>query len=671
MVKNKIFNLIVVKILVCFFILMQLFPPLWIQDITSLRHFFIALFDICSIGFILFWIIKNETFSLNKHYYYNNPLRFISIKIWLVLLLFMLVSFFWAMNVVESVAIFNRWAIVFLSSFVLIILCSNNDKIFRNLVYCTIVASFINVLVCIFSYYYFDVYISQRNNLMLNGGYGNKNIFAVCLLFKLPLLYYAVLRYKKIAKYISLSLIFLITFCLIIISTRSSFIGLALQMMILLAYLFVSYFRFHRDKKYLIKIALVIVVALFGFFIGNKFIEFNYKHYAVKNVKNLYTVSQRVKTIEEGNSKGRLLIWKNTIKTIKQKPIIGHGIGNHKLAIMKVEAQQKKDFVVSDHAHNDYLEIASELGIVGLAIYLLFYFSLIITAISLCMDKKLKEHYRLVSLSGLLLLITYMNDAMFNFPLERASCQIYLALSCALIAYVYLRKKKGETNKNIKTGVIISIGVMSIFMFYIETLHLKSSIMQRERIECHNNGNINHISPEYWVKHTPWIPNIDESDKPLAINNAMMFAMEDDYRQAIDLILSDNSNPYYGLKESRLATYYNHLDMLDSSLYYAEKCIKMKPLCYYPVRVKVNIYGRIGRRDKQIEFIDNYLSKQKKEPMAWIDQMNVYIKLKQYKKAYQVYKNALKNNPHSTEILSKKVEIDSLMAEKEIKEMEK
>jgi O-antigen ligase len=663
--KDRIISPIAVKVLVCFFLLLQLFPPIWVQDITSLRHFFIAVFDITSIGFIFYWIIK-------KKIKVDNPFCFIPIKILLFLIIYMFISFLWAVNIVESLATFNRWLVVFLSSIFLIIFINNNKKIFRTLVYCTIFIAFVNVLVCLIGYYYLDVYISQRNNLMLNGGYGNKNIFAVAFLFKLPILYYAVIRYKKFWRYTSLALIGLISFCLIILSTRSSFIGLFMQLTILIAYAIVSYFRNNKKKDYIIRLGLIVIVALVGFFAGNKFIEYNYNHYAKKNVQNFYTVGARVKTIEDGNSKGRLTIWKNTVQLIKTKPLLGYGIGNHKLAIMKVETAKKMDYIVSDHAHNDFLEMMSEIGIIGEILYILLYVTMAIMAISLIMNKRLHEHYRLMALCSLLLLVTYMNDAMFNFPLERAVCQLYLSLSIALLSVVYIQNKKTNNTKekNIKPNIVIFISILMIPSFYVEAIHFKSSIIQHSRANCYNLNNPRHIPAEYWVRHTPWLPNLDESTKPLAIDNAMMFAKDNRYREAIDLILKDNSNPYLSLKEYRLAAYYNHLDMLDSSLYYANKCIAMKPLCYDPVIVKINIYSKIGDKHKEVEIINEYLKKEKKEPRAWVDMMQLYITLKQYNKALKVFEQAIKYNPHNSKILAKKAEIDQEKAEKVVKNME-
>ncbi|MBP3254294.1 MAG: O-antigen ligase family protein [Bacteroidales bacterium] len=656
MTEKVHFNGLLSRIVICFLLLIQLFPPLWVQDVTSLRHFLLALFNVSALGIVVSGVYRQNIKVCN-------PLKFRPAMVLGLLIVWMAVSIIWAMNKVESIAVINRWILVFFASCLTGVMLCNDKKLFRWLIYCTMVVTFVNVLTCIIGYYYFDLHISQRRNLMLNGGYGNKNIFAVCLLLKLPLLYYAIFRYKGFVRAASLFLTFTVCFCLIILSTRSTFIGLGMHLTVLLLYALTEKIRFKADTKYIALVGLTVVIVLAGFFAGNKFISYNYNKYASKDVENFYTVGARVKTIEEGNSKGRLVIWKNTSEIIKRNPWLGYGVGNHKLAIMQVEAAKKMNYIVSDHAHNDFLEMQSELGVVGEALYVVFYLSMFVCAIRIIVNKKTKKQYRIIALCSMLMLLSYMNDAMFNFPLERATPQIYLALSTALLMFAKFQTSSllhsGLKFKHIK-AFLPFVCVIAAATFYIETTHFLSSVVQRQRILCHNSHNKNRVPPSYWVNAAPWLPNIDESTKPIAINNAMMFALEGDYRQAVNIILADDSNPYYALKEYRLASYYSHLNMTDSAFYWADKCSEKKPLCYDPVRIKADTYARMGDTCMQTKLIEQYLLRETKDERAWIDLMNVYIKRKDYNKADSIYKQSLVENGEKQVILSKKHEIEAL-----------
>ena len=642
---------------VCCLLSIQLFPPLLVLDSSSLRHFLIALFDISALGFVLHYTIKYKANILSRSVFSNSLMI-----VWGVLLAFMGVSMLWTMNPIEGLAVWNRWIVVLLAS----VLCSAfllyENKTLKALIVTTIVIAIINVLSCIIFYYVFDVHISQRNNLKLNGFYGNKNIFAVAFLFKLPFLYYAFMRYKGFIKWISLVLVFMIAFCLVILSTRSSFIGLIFHAVILLVYGVYSILKVNRSKKAILGFVLPLLAIGCGFFSGNRFIEYNYEHFAAKNVKNNYSVDERFKSIADGNSKGRLLIWKNTVEIIKEKPLSGYGVGNHKLAIMKVECAKKHDYIVSDHAHNDFLEMFSELGIFGCLIYVLTYVLAAIYALKQMFAKGVNELFRLRAMVGGTIILTYMNDAMFNFPLERADCQIYLAIGLALLISNHIKIKKNQ-KEGLPKPCLVTLLVLVVPVFILETTHCYSSIMQKHRIKQHNGDKSITLTAEQWDRRTPKFPNIDESTHPRAVNIAERYANEKKYRQAIDVLLADNSNPYYSLREYRLANYYNRIEKADSAAYWAEKCIAMKPLCYSPVRILVSIAGKEGKRDKQLCLIDEYLKRYEKDPLAWEDKISVL----RYEKRLQ---EAIETCNQAIETFSKNAKFRSLK-EKIIEEIEK
>ena len=635
------------KIFVCCLILIQLFPPIFVLDSTSLRHFLIALFDISALGFLMHHTLKYKSNPIKRQIFSSRLMI-----VWLALSAFMGISMFWTINPVEGLAVWNRWIVVVLAAILACTFMLSENKTFKSLVICTIVIATINILSCIVCYYVFDVHISQRNNLKLNGFYGNKNIFAVALLFKLPFLYYAFLRYKGFVRWYAFALIFFTAFCLVILSTRSCFIGLGMQLTVLAVYGLYSFAVKHKSGKELLRFGFPIVLAVAGFFAGNSFIEYNYNHYAKKNVRNNYTVEARFSSIAEGNSKGRLLIWKNTAEIIKQKPLSGYGVGNHKLAIMKVECAKKHDYIVSDHAHNDFLEMFSELGVFGLLLYILTYLTAAIMTLKQMFNSRSNEIYRLRAMVGGGLILTYMNDAMFNFPLERADCQIYLAIGVAILISNHIKSSRMQTSE-IKKPVFLFLIVLIVPVFLLETTHCYSSIMQKQRILQHNGNKNITLSAKQWDRRTPKFPNIDESTHPRAVNIAERYANEKRYREAIDLLLADKSNPYYSLRECRLASYYNRMEKADSAAYWAEKCIAMKPLCYSPVRVLVAVAGKKQNSEEQQKLIDDYIARYKAEPLAWEDKITIQMRLKKYDEALETCDKAL-------EILKRNRKISSL-----------
>lgn len=95
----------------------------------------------------------------------------------------------------------------------------------------------------------------------------------------------------------------------------------------------------------------------------------------------------------------------------------------------------------------------SELGVVGLLLYISIYLTMFIVAIKIMISSKTKEPFRVIALISLMLLITYMNDALFNFPNERATPQIYLAISIALMFLL------GQSQEEQKSRRIFQFGL--------------------------------------------------------------------------------------------------------------------------------------------------------------------------------------------------------------------
>ena len=648
-ITNKKTFKIIASVLVALLFLIQVFPPLWTNDVTSLRHFFLALFDIMAVVFLLF--------SFKKGGQKLNAINVVSI----LLLLWMYISSFWAINRSESIVVANRWLLVFSASFLFGTMLLKERKLMKVVVISAMVVALVNVLTCIISYYHLDCASYPKRIPSINGGYGNKNIFAACLLMKLPFLYYALFRYKKVFKIISAILIFAVCFCLPILSARSTYLGIILQIVLLVAFVVVLFFK-DKNKKYILKSLLIIACVVLGFVSGGKFVTYNYNHGEHKQ-KNEFDVSQRIKETGTGkSSKVRKIIWKNTLEIIKEKPLCGWGVGNHKIAIMKVETKQKGNFIVSDHAHNDFIEMTSELGIVGLLLYLGLYLTIFYYGVLIIFSPGIKNPFKVLAFCSLLLLAVYFNDALFNFPNERAVMQIYLAISIALMSFACrgLNKEEGTTNKKF----IIVLLVLLIPATVVEGMHFKSSKMQLDRIVCYNSKNKAQIPAKYWLDNFPKLPNIDESTKPIALSVANMFAMEKNYRQAIDILLPDNSNPYLAMKELTLASWYSKINKPDSAVYFADKCLAMKPKLYNAAVVKLNIAKKAHERDLAKKILTDFIANNDSlNYRPWCDLMNLYIEEENYSYAMEIWEKAHATVPKSKKIFDMKEKIETVEEE--------
>ncbi|MBU4117495.1 MAG: O-antigen ligase family protein, partial [Proteobacteria bacterium] len=121
----------------------------------------------------------------------------------------------------------------------------------------------------------------------------------------------------------------------------------------------------------------------------------------------------------QGNH-ARFAIWADTISLIKEHPILGVGLGNLKVHFPSV--QKESLFLYTQYlkdAHNDYLQIWAELGLVGLSLFIFFIGSLGVfffrthKECSGDLAKTLELYAIGLSLIGIGI------NALFCFPLER------------------------------------------------------------------------------------------------------------------------------------------------------------------------------------------------------------------------------------------------------------
>ena len=98
------------------------------------------------------------------------------------------------------------------------------------------------------------------------------------------------------------------------------------------------------------------------------------------------------------------------------------------------------DYLVPYHAHNDFLEITAELGLLGGLSYFMIFVIVALTLLKLFFNSNFKLHFFVIGSA----FIVYVIDALLNFPIERPIMQIPFAL---IISYT-LASIKFSQNEN-------------------------------------------------------------------------------------------------------------------------------------------------------------------------------------------------------------------------------
>ena len=127
--------------------------------------------------------------------------------------------------------------------------------------------------------------------------------------------------------------------------------------------------------KKLIRIAILTIVIVSGYLLLLK-VPFLYNSIG-NRVESMFAAFAGNTSEADGSTLDRINLTAWGIKWFKEKPIIGHGIDNYRVVLHGF----RSDYPMSYYAHNNYVELLVDVGIVGLVAYYWNYIYMLISVI--------------------------------------------------------------------------------------------------------------------------------------------------------------------------------------------------------------------------------------------------------------------------------------------------
>lgn len=405
--KISIEKVLIILILCAYFL-----PNFYAIDRIGNQWFYLSIVSIISFAYLVF---TNKSIFDLKILIQRREIYFYSFFI-----IWALISIFYSLNKTEALVTFNQYFTVFICFIIIRIFLNqinNGEKFILNLLLVFLVIEICLSLTPILS----DL---EKNNLVFrsvkySGATANVNITAFSLLYKTPiLLYFLNTSNNYIKKGLLSILLFLVVFIISILGSRASYIGLAVSSLGLIYYLIIC----NKDFSYRIK----------HFFLG-------FSPLLIAGLLNLYLLNNkgediisRASTINinttDGSVDQRLKYYAHTIEQFAKTPIKGVGIGNWKLYSIDYNKKDINGFIVPYHAHNDFLQILVELGILGIVFYGLFFFFSIKTLFN---NKLFPDQLNVFLFLSILI---FLLDSSLNFPIARPVSQLFLISILGLIS---------------------------------------------------------------------------------------------------------------------------------------------------------------------------------------------------------------------------------------------
>ena len=400
-----------------------------VVDVVGFQWLYLS---VVNLFFLFYYLVKNSNELSNsfKSSFTDNY----QLILYLIFFIFSIVSIFYSLNQSVAIIAVSKIGIILCSLFLLSQTKLDEQKFL--LFVSSLFSVFLLIEISSSLYPYFEIiqvteYKFSMAQTYLKGFAGNKNITSASIAFKIPFAYLLLKKSKNIiVKTLLIILIVFGFFNLIVLSSRAILVSYSIVLLFLISTLLIvnaKKLKYLNIIKQVSVFILPIIIALIFF--------------KTNNTDQNLNVTSRVSSINTSDVSAttRLRYYKKGLEYFIENPIAGAGIGNFQLISIKLDSDNIESYIVPYVAHNDFVEVFTELGLFGGLAYLLFVLSIAIYLIRLFF--KLNDEVERVQIIFLSMpFIIYFIDANLNFPQYRPIMQIAFLIYSVLVFKFYKKR---------------------------------------------------------------------------------------------------------------------------------------------------------------------------------------------------------------------------------------
>lgn len=343
-----------------------------------------------------------------------------------------------------------------------------------------------------------------------------------------------------------------------------------------------------------------------------------------KGFREIFTRASTIMDFKKEKSNIRLIMWRNTIEMINDNFWIGKGLGNHKVFYPLYNQKVIKDFAFGErlqlaNVHNDYLQTFAELGIVGILLlgWIGFWVIKIIVNITSSLypaNTRFLANGIIVGIVGLLV------NACFSFPFQCAippfMCMTFLGILGSLYA------NRNKTYYTISgsmipiTGLIFTLALVQLIQFHYFNMEFEYTLPMVHFLE----------------QKQKWGDVITVGKKTYQYNPHRS--------QKLPLIMGEA---------------YNQMGNYSKSIEALQRLITDYPYCMNALLNIGAAYYKIGDDKRALEAFDtvlrikpDYYKAHNNIAEIYNNKAKIYMKQKNFQKAYEKFKIAAKSTPRNS-----------------------
>ena len=331
----------------------------------------------------------------------------------------------------------------------------------------------------------------------------NRNISSSSLVLKLVFLIYLIDISKLFSTKLTLKILEIVAlFSIILLQSRLGLISVFT--------IYLLYFILMRPLRKNIYISLIFSSLFFIYFQTNDFQDQVEKTYKLENLRDDTSTIQR------------LSFYKKSISLYNEKPLYGHGLGSWKYKSLENDISDNNKILVPYYTHNDFLQTLMETGLIGLIIYLIFFFLLIRNILSFRTNKTFTP------LILVLVLVTF--NSMINFPIHRTQEYIPFIICCS---FIFSKREFNEKNK--KSNLLTIILILLIPSVLIANYEYKSLKVQKILMNDYANNTFS-LDIKEIEKIDYKLPNLSSNSVPVSTYLSRYYFNENLFNESIKLL---------------------------------------------------------------------------------------------------------------------------------------
>jgi tetratricopeptide (TPR) repeat protein len=228
------------------------------------------------------------------------------------------------------------------------------------------------------------------------------------------------------------------------------------------------------------------------------------------------------------------------------------------------------ELFVPYHAHNDFIEMFADLGLIGGLCFAGIFLLLMYYTVEFLRTKRGDP---LMVIIAFLAVTCYGVDALLNFPAERTAMQSMLSLAAALVLIPL--DNSTRTMKWIPV-VYLVLGVALL----APSIYVANETFESLKIQKFVMGEVN-ADPKMAtvdVEKLPDIPNLSSSTLPMKAMMARYYIRDKRFDDALRVLKeSEKDNPFLHYNDFLRTSIYASLNKMDSAHYYAKRAFDAWP----------------------------------------------------------------------------------------------